>query len=152
MERRIEIEFPESRIKVTAILNDKEEPEMSQRLWDLVEQPVKMINCHTLSTGCFFDARPRPAYHPVEIGFQVANLSKVKRLYCDMFPGMILFSGYECGLVYGDHITEPLVASGTYVAQVVEEDLEKFYEAGCHVWNTQMFMHVPTTTIIRRKG
>ena len=86
MKRMIEIEFPEVNATVTAVLNDEQEPEMAQRLWDLVEQPVKMANCHTLSTGCFFDARPRPAYHPVEIGFQVANLSKVKRLYCDMEP------------------------------------------------------------------
>ena len=152
MERKIEIEFPESKVTVTAVLNDIEEPVMSQRLWDLVEEPVKMVNCHTLSTGCFFDARPRPAYHPVEIGFQVANLSKVKRLYCDMNPGMILFSGYECGVIYGDHITEPLVASGTYVAQVVEEDLEKLFEAGHNIWNIHQFLHVPSVTIIRRKG
>lgn len=151
MKRIIEIEFPEAKISVAAIMNDVEEPIMSQRLWDLVEKPVKMINCHTLSTGCFFDARPRPPYHPVEIGSQVANLSKVKRKYCDMKPGMILFSGYECGIVYGDHITEPLVASGTYVAQVVDEDLEKLYEAGLFVWNTQMYIHKPTTTVVRRK-
>lgn len=148
----IEIEFPEVNTTVTAVLNDEQEPEMAQRLWDLVEQPVKMANCHTLSTGCFFDARPRPAYHPVEIGFQVANLSKIKRLYCDMKPGMILFSGYECGVVYGEHITEPLVASGTFVAQVIDEDLEKLYEAGHNIWNFQMYIHKLTTTIIRRKG
>ncbi len=152
MKRMIEIEFPEVNTTVTAVLNDEQEPEMAQRLWDLVEQPVKMANCHTLSTGCFFDARPRPAYHPVEIGFQVANLSKIKRLYCDMKPGMILFSGYECGVVYGEHITEPLVASGTFVAQVIDEDLEKLYEAGHNIWNYQMYIHKLTTTIIRRKG
>ncbi|MGN0881803.1 hypothetical protein [Cloacibacillus porcorum] len=152
MKRMIEIEFPEVNATVTAVLNDEQEPEMAQRLWDLVEQPVKMANCHTLSTGCFFDARPRPAYHPVEIGFQVANLSKVKRLYCDMEPGMILFSGYECGVIYGEHITEPLVASGTFVAQVIREDLDKLYEAGHNIWNFQMYIHKPTTTIIRRKG
>lgn len=152
MKRMIEIEFPEVNTTVTAVLNDEQEPEMAQRLWDLVEQPVKMANCHTLSTGCFFDARPRPAYHPVEIGFQVANLSKIKRLYCDMKPGMILFSGYECGVVYGEHITEPLVASGTFVAQVIDEDLEKLYEAGHNIWNFQMYIHKLTTTIIRRKG
>ncbi len=152
MKRMIEIEFPEVNTTVTAVLNDEQEPEMAQRLWELVEQPVKMANCHTLSTGCFFDARPRPAYHPVEIGFQVANLSKVKRLYCDMKPGMILFSGYECGVVYGEHITEPLVASGTFVAQVIDEDLEKLYEAGHNIWNFQMYIHKLTTTIIRRKG
>ncbi len=152
MERKIEIEFPETGITVTAVLNDTEEPVMSQRLWDLLEEPVKMVNCHTLSTGCFFDARPRPAYHPVEIGFQVANLSKVKRLYCDMLPGMILFSGYECGIIYGEYITEPLVASGTFVAQVVEEDIDKLYKAGHEVWNIQMYLHVPSTTIMRRKG
>ncbi|MDD4365349.1 MAG: hypothetical protein PHF19_06360 [Synergistales bacterium] len=152
MKKMLEIEFPEAEVTVSAVLNDVEEPIMSQRLWDLVKEPVKMVNCHTLSTGCFFDARPRPAYHPVEIGFQVANLSKVKRLYCDMKPGMILFSGYECGVIYGEHITEPLVASGTFVAQVVEEDLEKLYEAGHFIWNQQMYIHVPTTTIVRRKG
>ena len=152
MKRMIEIEFPEVNTTVTAVLNDEQEPEMAQRLWELVEQPIKMANCHTLSTGCFFDARPRPAYHPVEIGFQVANLSKVKRLYCDMKPGMILFSGYECGVVYGEHITEPLVASGTFVAQVIDEDLEKLYEAGHNIWNFQMYIHKLTTTIIRRKG
>ena len=69
-----------------------------------------------------------------------------------MEPGMILFSGYECGVIYGEHITEPLVASGTFVAQVIREDLDKLYEAGHNIWNFQMYIHKPTTTIIRRKG
>lgn len=150
MKRVVEIEFPEAGIIVHAALNDAEEPEMCNRLWDLLETPVKMANCHTLSTGCFFDARPRPSRHPVKIGFQASNISRVKRLYSEMEAGMVLYSGYEMGMVYGDHITEPLVASGTYVAQILPEDIEKFYNAGKFVWRSMAFLHEPTTTIMRR--
>lgn len=148
--RMIEIRFPEVYITVRAILNDEQEPEMAQRLWDLLANPVRMANCHTLSTGCFFDARPRPSYYPTEMGSQTDSLSKVKIKFCDMRPGMILFSGYECGVVYGEHVTEPCVASGTFVAQVIDDDLENLYKAGIDIWNIQMYIHKLTTTIMSR--
>lgn len=150
MAKMIELEFPEAGISVRATLNEAEEPEMCERLWGVLESPIRMANCHTLSTGDFFDARMRPPKHPVKIGFQAANISRIKRLYSEMEAGMVLFSGIEMGLVYGDHITEPLVASGTYVAHVLKEDLEKFYKAGKFVWETMAYKHELTTTVARR--
>ena len=56
MSKFIEIEFPESGITVTAKLNEAEEPEMCERFWNLLKEPLRTMNCHTLSTGCLFDA------------------------------------------------------------------------------------------------
>lgn len=152
MGRFIEIEFPESNIIVTAQLNEKEEPEMCERFWRLLDKPLKTMNCHTLSSGCLFDARPRPPKHPVKIGFQASNLALVKRLYSELTPGMVLYSGYEITTCYGEHITEPLLTSGSYIAQVIEQDLKKYYDAGKYIWIAQSFEHIPTMTIFHRKG
>ena len=92
MSKFINIEFPESNIIVTAGLNESEEPEMCERFWNLLDKPLKTMNCHTLSSGCLFDARPRPPRHPVKIGFQASNLARVKRLYSELVPGMVLYS------------------------------------------------------------
>ena len=151
MSKFIEIEFPESGITVTAKLNEAEEPEMCERFWNLLKEPLRTMNCHTLSTGCLFDARPRPPRHPVKIGFQASNLSKVKRLYSELTPGMLLYSGYEVTTCYGAHVTEPLPTSGSYIAQVIDEDLNKYYEEGKYVWDAQSYEHKPTMTIFRRK-
>ena len=151
MSRFIEVEFPEAGITVTAALNEAEEPEMCKRFWDLLEEPLRTMNCHTLSTGCLFDARPRPPKHPVKIGFQASNLAKVKRLYSELVPGMLLYSGYEITTCYGAHVTEPLSTSGSYLAQVIDEDLGKYYNAGKYVWDAQSYEHKPTMTIFRRK-
>ena len=64
MSKYIEVEIPEAKITVTALLNEAEEPEMCERFWELLKEPLKGMNCHTLSTGCLFDARPRPPRHP----------------------------------------------------------------------------------------
>ena len=151
MNRKIEIEFPEAEIKVYATLRDNEEPEMCDRLWEILEKPVRMANAHTVSTGCFFDARPRPPKHAVKVGTQAKNIGRKKSLYCDLEPGTVLYSGYEIGICYGDHITEPLTTSGTFVAEVDKENMDDLYKAGKFVWNAQYFTHLLTTTIVSRK-
>ena len=152
MSKYIEVEIPEAKITVTALLNEAEEPEMCERFWELLKEPLKGMNCHTLSTGCLFDARPRPPRHPVKIGFQASGIGKTKKLYSELDPGMLLYSGYEVTICYGEHITEPLMASGSCIATVIPEELDKFYKAGKFVWDIQSCVHSTTTTIFRRKA
>ena len=151
MSKFINIEFPESNIIVTAGLNESEEPEMCERFLNLLDKTLKTMNCHTLSSGCLFDARPRPPRHPVKIGFQASNLARVKRLYSELVSGMVLYSGYEITTCYGDHITEPLLTSGSYIAQVIDGDLNAYYRAGKYIWIAQSYEHKPTMTIFYRK-
>lgn len=151
MKRKIEIEFPESNIKVTATLCSDTEPELCDILWNNIEQPLKMACLHTLSTGHFFDAKIRPSKHPVKSGTQANPVGRHKWYLCDLKPGMLLYTLSEMSAVYGDHVTEPLQGSGTVVAQVDSEYLEDFKKAGNFVWNCQFITHTLATMVVTRK-
>lgn len=69
---------------------------------------------------------------------------------------MVTFSGYGSYggvfVAYGEHITEPLLAAGSVVAEVDKEHLDDLMEAGKAVWNAQYITHKLMTMTIRRKG
>lgn len=76
MVRKIELEWPDAKIKVSATLLEKDEPELSERIWNLLDKPLKMICQHTLSTGHLFSADARPPRHPVTVGSQATPIGK----------------------------------------------------------------------------
>lgn len=152
MDRKIIIQFPESRISVVASLCTDTEPEMCDILWDTIkDEPLRMCCLHTLSTGHFFDAKIRPSAHPVKAGTQANPVGNHKWYLCDLKPGALLYTLTEMSAVYGDHVTEPLQGSGTVVAQVDPEYLDDFKAAGDFVWNAQFITHKLATMVVSRK-
>lgn len=137
MIQKIKVEFPQSRILVTATLLSEDEPEMCKLFWDGLQEPKRFACYNTLSTGHIFDAKPRPPKEPLKLGSQAQPLGRKKILLCDMEPGMIAFFGVNVLCAYGPHITEPIVAPGPVVALVDKDDLGKFEEAGMAIWNVQ---------------
>jgi len=155
MVKKIEIEWPEAGIKVNATLLEKEEPELSERLWNLLNKPLRMICQHTLSTGHLFSADARPPRHPVTVGSQATPIGRKRWRLTQLEPGMLTFSGYGSYggifVAYGPHITEPLLAAGSVVAIVDKKDLDNLMKAGKAVWNAQFITHKLMTMTIRRK-
>ncbi len=155
MVKKIEIEWPEAGMKVDATLLEKEEPELSERIWNLLDKPLRMICQHTLSTGHLFSADARPPRHPVTVGSQATPIGRKRWKLTELKPGMVTFSGYGSYggvfVAYGDHITEPLLAAGSVVATVPKEQLGKLMDAGKAVWNAQYVTHKLMTMTMRRK-
>lgn len=155
MVRKIELEWPDAEIKVNASLLEKEEPELSERIWNLLDKPLKMICQHTLSTGQLFSADARPPRHPVTVGSQATPIGRKRWRLTELKPGMVTFSGYGSYggvfVAYGEHITEPLLAAGSVVAKVDNEQIDDLMKAGKAVWNAQFMTHKLMTMTIRRK-
>ena len=152
MNRKINVEFPESHISVVASLCEDAEPEMCKILWDSIkDKPLRMCCQHTLSTGHFFDAKIRPGAHPVKAGTQANPVGNHRVFLCDLKPGDLLYTLTEMSAVYGDHVTEPLQGSGTVVSKVDPEYLGEFKKAGDFVWNAQFITHKLATMVVTRK-
>ncbi|MEL7564534.1 MAG: hypothetical protein AAGU27_06585 [Dehalobacterium sp.] len=148
--RKLEIEFSEAGITVSAALLEKEEPELSKVLWNDLEKPVKFACYNTLSTGCLFIGKARPPKSPVKTGTQAVPVGKKQILLCDMTPGEIVYTGLDLWACYGPE-TEPLVPGGSVVVKVDDEDIDAFIEAGKFIWNAQQITHKLATMIVRRK-
>jgi hypothetical protein len=152
MSRKIEIEFPDVKIKVSATLQDKEEPEQCDEFWKVLKKPLKMACYNTLSTGHYFGADGRPPRHPVKTGTQAKPIGKKALLLCQLDPGMVVYGGgHGIKVAYGPHITEPLAAPGPVVAKVDKECLADFMKGGLSIWNAQYMTHSLVTIIVRRK-
>jgi len=152
MTRKIVVEFSDAHIKVTATLQDKQEPEMCEAFWKVLNKPLKLACYHTLSTGQFFGGEGRPPRHPVKTGTQAVPIGRKSLLLCQLDPGMIVYGGgHSIKVAYGPDITEPLPAPGPVVAKVDKEYLDDFLQGGLSVWNAQYVTHQLTTMTIRRK-
>jgi hypothetical protein len=151
MENTILIEFPFRKTGIPAKLLVKEEPEMCQIVWDLLEKPMKMICHHTLSTGDFFHGCGRPPVHPTVLGSQATPLGEKRLLLTQLTQGSVVyFGGHDVAIAYGPDLTEPLAARGPMVAQVPEDYLRALYEAGRRIWNAQFITHQLQTITLRR--
>ncbi len=152
MSKTILVEFPYRKTGIPATLLVEEEPEMCQTLWNLLEQPLKMICQHTLSTGDYMQGCGRPPRHPIAVGSQATPLGRKRLLLSKLEPGSILYSGgHDIAIAYGPDVTEPLVARGPVVARVDEQFLGEIYEAGRKVWNAQFITHKLMTMTLKRK-
>jgi hypothetical protein len=152
--KKIELEWPEIGVKVTANLLEQDEPEMCGELWNNLKNPLKMVCRHTVSTGRSYGAESRPPKHPVKTGTQAQPLGRKRVLLSKAPPGSIGYSisgGYGgINLCYGP-CTEPLPATGPVVATVESGGLDDFVRAGNYVWNAQYMTHTPAIMIARRK-
>jgi hypothetical protein len=152
MNKSILITFPFRKTGIPATLRIQEEPEMCGIVWDLLDQPMKMICHHTLSTGDFFHGCGRPPRHPVATGSQATPLGKNRLLLSRLTPGSIVYSGgHDIAIAYGSDMTEPLVARGPVVARVPDDFLEALYESGREIWNAQFITHRLQTITLQRK-
>jgi len=150
--RKIVIEFPKANINVSAVMQDNEEPKICQVLWKTLEQPIRMICHHTLSTGDYFQACGRPPRHPVSIGSQATPIGRQRCLLCRLKPGSIIYAGgHEIAVVYGRTITEPLMARGPIVAQIPAENLGDIWNVGRIIWNAQYITHELVIITLRRE-
>jgi hypothetical protein len=152
LNRKIIIEFLDSKVKVFATLQEKDEPELCEKFWKVLEKPIKMICHHTLSTGQLFTGSGRPPIHPVEVGSQANPIGRKHLLLSKFDPGMLVYvGGHEVAICYGPLITEPLLASGSVVTKVDNESLNDLMKAGMSVWNSEYITHCLITMTITRK-
>ena len=142
MARKLSVWLEGSDCRVSATLNDDGERELCDRLWNELEQPLRVIPDHTLSTGDFFMSRGRPSAHPVATGSQARPIARNPILLSRLKPGTVMYGGASyLSFAYGPDITEPLVASGGIAAHVCEADLPAFRKLGRLVWEAQYRTH-----------
>ena len=153
MARNVVFEFSGFSDRIPATLLDDTESEVCDEVWHLLQNPLKMWPWHTTATGCYFSGKGRPPRNPERVGSQAAPRHGKKRtlLLCELAPGSICYAGArEMSFAYGEDITEPLPAKGPVFARVPSQQLEKFYNAGLHVWNAQYRTHKLVTIIATR--
>lgn len=147
MTRQIVLDFAGFTTPITADLLDADEPEFSEMLWTDLAEPVKMWTWHTTSSGDWFGAKGRPAPHPRATGTQAKPVGRA-RLMCDVEVGSIIYSGGVLTFAYGRDVTEPLPCFGPVVARAT--DLDAFYDAGRHVWDSHYGTHELVTLTAKR--
>lgn len=154
MNRKIVIEFSDT-IKFSAMLLEKEEPELCDVFWNDLEVPLKMICGHTLSTGNMAEGFARPSKEPVKAGTQANPVGRKQWMLSRLEPGMIIYDpARSIHFCYGKTeapITEPLLASSAVVAKVDEKDLDKCTELCEKIWDSQFNTHCLETITVRRK-
>jgi hypothetical protein len=149
MPRKIEIRLTGFDEAVVATILDEEEPEFAEQIWNDLSEPVKLYTWHTSSTGDWFSAKARPDAKRQSAGTQAKPLGK-PRLLSDIPGGSIIYSGTRVfGFAYGPDISEPLPAKGPVVASA--DDIDAFYRAGRHVWNSYMTHEPVFVTATRRE-
>jgi hypothetical protein len=148
--KKIELEWPSIKTRITATLLETEEPELTRLLWENLAEPLKLFCRHPVSTGKEFSAAARPPRHPVKTG---TALGRTKRMFCEITPGSINYSvhgGYGGLSCYYGPCTEPITVSGAVVAKVPDEQLPLLRKAGETVWNHYYRLHTPITMTARR--
>jgi hypothetical protein len=147
--RKIRLTFP-NKTEILATLWEKEEPELSESLWNFLEKEQGFICHNTLSTGYAFAAFPRPTRSPSTSSHLANPIGRNKIGYTSLFPGGLLWSGSKLYVPYGK-CTEPSIA-GAVTAKVIEECLESFI-AACHeVWNYTFYFHKVAVLKVCREG
>jgi hypothetical protein len=150
MARTIVFEFEGFPKTIQCTLVDDQEPVFATKLWDDLEQPLKMWPWHTTSTGDWFGAKGRPPLHRQSFGTQAAPLGSPK-LMCDVEQGSIVYSGPKIlSFAYGPDVSEPLRARGPVVARAT--NLDDFYTAGRYLWDAQYRTHKIVIVTGRRQG
>jgi hypothetical protein len=148
--KKIQLIFPNIDTALTATLLEKEEPELTQLLWENLEKPVKLFCRHPVSTGQEFSAAARPPRHPVKTG---SHLGRYKRMFCEIPVGSVNYSvhgGYGGLSLYYGPCTEPITVSGAVVAKIPETQYPELRKAGETVWNNYYRLHTPITMTARR--
>lgn len=149
MARHIALRFDGFDEVVRASLLDEEEPEFSKMLWEDLAAPVKMWTWHTTSSGDWFGAKGRPEPEPRATGTQAKPVGRAQ-LMCDVPQGSLIYSGGVLTFAYGPDVTEPLPCFGPVVGMAT--DLDTYYRAGRHVWESHCGTHQLVTVTVGREG
>ncbi len=150
MNRKLDIEFPDFGITVTATMLDDSEPELCNLVWGKL--PLESACVNTLSTGDFYISRVRPPHEaPKKVGTQDNPIGRKLTYLCDRKPGDIGFNGTDFFVNYGPNVTEPLPGHGSVFAKVNPEHIDAFYKAGKLVWNHEKVVHDVCRMIVKRK-
>lgn len=148
MARKIQIDVSGFDETLQADLLDNNE--LADRLWNELNEPIKMWTVQTASTGDWFSGRGRPSSRPQQVGTQASPIGH-SVLMTQIEPGSIVYAGYRyVGFAYGPDVTEPLTTTGPVVARV--DDLSTLYRAGQHVCDSHFKTHKLVTLTIRRMG
>ncbi|MBD3172672.1 hypothetical protein GF326_09385 [Candidatus Bathyarchaeota archaeon] len=148
--KKIQLIFSSIPTTLTATLLEKEEPELTQLLWENLENPVKLFCRHPVSTGQEFSAAARPSRHPVKTG---SHLGRHKRMFCEIPVGSVNYSvhgGYGGLSLYYGPCTEPITVSGAVLGKIPEKQIPELQKAGETVWNHYYRLHTPITMTARR--
>ena len=146
--KKIKVTFPNG-FTATATLKEKEEPEVTARVWEQIEKPLKLAGYHTVSTGGFFTGMPRPPKHMVESGSQLNPIGNVITLISDIEMGGISWGGWAYWFTYAP-CTEIVSVGGPVIAQVDPEYMEGYTKACQDVWHHEYYFHkLPVMTIER---
>ena len=141
--KRIQLGFPTIDTTLTATLLEKEEPELTELLWENLENPLRLFCRHPVSTGEEFSAAARPPRHPVKTG---TALGRNKRMFCEIPLGSVNYSvhgGYGGISLYYGPCTEPITVSGAVVAKIPENQFSQLRKAGETVWKHYYLLHTP---------
>ena len=131
---KIKVKFPNG-FEALATVREKEEPELAAKLMEkLANGPLPCACYHTISTGCFFSATPRPPRHPVPSGTQVDSIGNEQpKLIMDLEAGDISFTGWAFWITYG-FTSETVPIGGPVIAKVDADSMEGFLNACKDVW------------------
>ena len=144
---KIKIKFSTG-YEVLATVQEKDDPEFAANLMAMVNKGPIICSCyHTISTGRFYLATPRPPEEPVKAGTQADAIGNVKTLVSDLEAGDISLVGCNFWVTWGA-CTEPVPIGGPVVAKVDPEYIDDFVKAGREVWMHDYIYHKLSTLTI----
>ena len=149
---KLKITFPNGFVAM-ATMREKEEPEFCANILGRLQPgPNRICTYHTISTGCLFDAFPRPPKHPVLAGNQVDIKGNTSKLICDLEPGELSSGGWSIAFCYG-FCSEIVPIGGPVIAKVDPEYLDGFITACRDVWYHDYLYHkVAIITVEKVEG
>jgi hypothetical protein len=148
MARKIRLKFSGFDKVINATLDDQ--AQVADDLWRALAKPMRMYLSHTTSTGDYFIGKGRGPFDPERVGSQAKPIGKTL-LLTRLPPGSLCYAGAEeMSFTYGPDITEPLPDKGPVTARVDKGDLDNFYKAGMHVWDSQYRHHKLVTVTAAR--
>ena len=137
---KIKVTYPNG-AEIYATVREKEEPELSKAMLDqLAGGPVSCACYHTLSSGNFYIAFPRPPKHPIPSGNQVDVIGKENKMICDLEVGDISNAGFNWTFTWG-FCSEAVPIGGPVVAKVDPEYMDDFLKASRDVWYHDYLYH-----------
>ena len=146
--KKIRITFP-NRLSVIGTLKEKEEPELSESLWNFSQAPQKLICHNTLSTGYAYGAYSRPSRSPIEAGFMGRPVGNYPVSYTKVLPGEIVWTGNRMFVSYGK-CTEPGMV-GAVTLTIDPDYMETFIEGSYDIWRYTYNYHKLAVITVERE-
>lgn len=147
--KKMKIAFPNG-MEVIGTLQEKEEPELSESLWNFAENGAKLICHNTLSTGYAYGAYSRPTRSPIEAGFMGRPVGNDPLSYTKIQAGQIVWTGNRMFVSYGP-CTEPGIV-GAVTLTIDPEYMEAFKKASDDIWLHTYSYHKLAIITVERQG